>query len=212
MKSPSYVIFIAALCCTGNCFQSKADNYPDQIKWEKINIAFVEFIRNPSLESAKIFSGNLPGDRVLGGNGSRGEILEYIFNEARYRCLEDEMSKGNKYAVEAAYRLLNLTDASYTVILLQTIGDLAKKRPSLFLEILDEYKYSQSIKLLGLPVTETGYLSEPTKIVAELELRRKALEGEKSERYSEIREECLRLLRLSIKYWLDYKIGDCRAA
>ncbi|MFQ6070843.1 MAG: hypothetical protein ACE5LC_10025, partial [Candidatus Aminicenantales bacterium] len=132
--------------------------------------------------------------------GDRRKTVDYILDVFTYGVLENEIWAGNRYAVEAVFRLLNFSDAGFSKDLRTTLATLIRINPRLFLEVLYEYRNSRSVKAAGPPVLilPVAYVDRFKAQVYEYRMRIKALESVDEPKYREIRKACVDLLLKAI--------------
>ena len=176
------------------------------IDWDKVKSAFRDYLKDPVPENAKLFLDTLPKERTSNDMGDENVATLYIYDN----CLSFESGvlgvlAGDAYLAEAAFRLLNFSDAAFSEALREILANLATRNPKLFLKLLEKYKASPHIKRVGYPVYgTTSYARE--EILSEWRKRIEALKTVKETKYRQIRDECIRLLEGAIKYppdWLD---------
>lgn len=164
-----------------------------------IRNAFLAYLDNPSPENGKSFVATLPDKSVcLSNQEERSKTIELIVSSGRNSRLGKRALAGDRYAIEAAFRLLNITDAAYSEMVLILLGDVVRAQPKMFLEVLLSYKDSEQFKADGFPVSMTIYRDD-AKYRRELETRIKALDTIKDTKYTEIRDACILQLRKEIR-------------
>ena len=174
-------------------YQSGAAINEKTMDWDMVKSAFDAFLEYPSPENAKAFSDAIPRDKTKNERGNKSKTIDYITDGLTYGVLDNEILAGNRYAVEAAFRLLNFSDGGFARDLCITLGSLIRINPRLFLEVLYEYKSSWVIKAAGPPVLNLGYAYvDRFKAQAyENRMRIKALESVADPKYMEIRKACV---------------------
>ena len=182
-------------------YQSAANCDEQIIDWDKIKSSFDTYLEYPSPENAKAFLDTLPKDKTENEKGDGSKVLYYIFTFRNYAVLKNEIWAGDRCSTEAAFRLINVADGAYAETLDMTLGALVRINPSLFLEVLYEYKDLWLFKYNGYPVYGVGPgHDERTKAsIYEYRMRIKALESVKDPIYSEIIKACVRQLDEAIK-------------
>jgi hypothetical protein len=178
-----------------------ADYYDEEkLDWPHIIGAYDHFIESPSDETLKQFLITLPPPSELDKEYniySTGDEIKYILRHDNFPVLRAEMMAGNKYATEAMFRLLNLSDGGPMTTIMIILGDLIRVNPRLFLETLMKYKDTLAIKRLGYPVYVVGpaYADRPEARHYELEMRKESLEAVREKEYENIQKECIKLLK-----------------
>jgi hypothetical protein len=184
-------------------YQSGAAIDEEIMDWDKVMSAFDVFLEYPSPENTKAFMDSIPKDETKNESGDASKTIDHIIDAFSYGILENEIWAGNRYAVEAAFRLLNFSDGEFAEDLCTTLGTLIRINPRLFLEVLYEYKNSWFVKEVGPPVHNLGY-AYVDRLKAqqyELRMRIKALESISDPKYMEIRKACIdQLLKDINKY------------
>jgi hypothetical protein len=119
-------------------------------------------------------------------------IIDPVDNSVFGRMVQD----GNEYAVEAAFRLINIsTGGAGAEMLFILLGDVMRVHPRLYLEILDKYKDMEFFKLVRNPVGQTALPLGSEGDKAELQARINALETVNDEQFRTLRDDCINMLR-----------------
>jgi len=172
------------------------------IDWDKVKSTFWDYLKDPVPENAKLFLDTLPKEKTNNETGDKAAATLYIYDN--YLSFEAGVSgvlAGDRYLAEAAFRLLNFSDAGFSESLDQMLGNLARERPRLYLEFLLKHRNGSFIKDVGLPILETNSW-EPEDMIAEWTKRVNALKTVKETKYRQIRDECIRLLEGAINQCL----------
>ena len=194
-KAKLFLCLIAAGLVTylPGSYQSVANSDEQIIDWGKIKSAFDAFLEYPSPENSKAFLDSIPKDKTKNERGDKSKIMDYIIDSFNYGILENEIWAGNRYAVEAAFRLLNFSDGQFAEDLCTTLGTLIRINPRLFLEAIYEYRNSWFVRVAGPPVHnfDLAYADRLKAQTYEYKMRIKALESVSDQKYMEIRKVCV---------------------
>ena len=117
IKNRLFVCLIVAATVTylPGSYQSAANNTEEIMDWGKIKSAFDAFLEYPSPENSKAFLDSIPKDETKNERGDKSKTIDYITDVFSYGILENEIWAGNRYAVEAAFRLLNFSDGEFII-------------------------------------------------------------------------------------------------
>ncbi len=194
-------ILMMSLCSRGYGQSALICTDRSAINWNEIRKAFVAFVNDPSPPKGSSLVGALPGDpaRDTSEPGERLKTVNLIVNpigDSRFRAIALE---GNKYAVEAVFRLLNITDGAHAEMLLMLLGDIVRLHPKLFLEVLYRYKDMETFRFAGYPVKMNKFNMGSPARRHELWSRIEALESVKEEYLQELRDACISELRAALK-------------
>jgi len=202
-KTKLFLCLIVAglVTCLPGSYQSEANIDEQIIDWDKVRSSFDTYLEYPSPENAKAFLDTLPTDNIKVDTDTANKVVDYIYTFRNYAILENEIWAGDRYSTEAAFRLINVADGAFGETLDMTLGALVRINPSLFLEVLYEYKDLWLFKYTGYPVygVGPGYRERTKARIYEYRMRIKALESVKDPKYSEIKEACINRLLESIK-------------
>ena len=190
------LIALGILFSLSRGYQSAANNTEEMIDWDKVKTAFEAYVKDPSQENAKTFLCTLPKDKPENEKGDKGKTAYYIY--VNYSVWERKVLEGERHIIEAVFRLVSVADGAFAEAIWEVLSTLAQINPRLFLEILYEYRNVWYVKHIGYPGIGTKY-DVPRGPISELEMRIKALESVKDPKYSELRDECIRLLRKAIR-------------
>ena len=190
------LIALGILFSLSRGYQSTAKNDEQIIDWDKVRIAFEAYVKDSSLENAKAFLCTLPKDKPENEKGDDSKAGYYIYDN--YSLWESKVLAGDRYITEAVFRLVSVADGAFSEAIWEVLSTLAQINPRLFLEVLYEYRNAWYVKHIGYPGIGTKY-DVPRGPISELEMRIKALESVKDPKYSELRDECIRLLRKAIR-------------
>ena len=177
-------------------YQSMGIDQQELIDWDKVKVAFRDYLRNPVPERAKVFLDTLPREKTRDQTDNESAAVDYIYDN--YLSFEAGVLAGDRYLTEAAFRLLNFSDGDFAEALNEILGKLATLNPRLFLEFLNKYKNSWFVKIVEYPVYGTG-AEKREEILSEWARRIKALKTVKESKFKQIRDECIRLLEEAIK-------------
>jgi hypothetical protein len=190
------LIALGILFSLSRGYQSAASNTEEIIDWDKVRIAFEAYVKDSSPENAKAFLCTLPKDKPEKEKGDARKARHYIYDN--YSLWESKVLAGDRDITEAVFRLVSVADGAFAEAIWEVLSTLAQINPRLFLEILYEYRNVWYVKHIGYPGIGTKY-DVPRGPISELEMRIKALESVKDPKYSELRDECIRLLRKAIR-------------
>jgi|WetSurMetagenome_2_1015567.scaffolds.fasta_scaffold81324_2 hypothetical protein len=172
------------------------------IDWNGIREAYENFIKNPSSCTGAKFLAKLPETPILRVKEVDEKLRTYdlIISPINHSLFRRIVLNGNAYAVEAVFRLLNISDGAGTEELLLLLGRVMKEHPRLYLEILDKYKDMEFFRLVGGYGVEmnTEPLGSKERMV-ELQNRINSLETVQDVRYRVLRDRCILELRKAMK-------------
>ena len=193
------VLLFAAVGMSNNLlggYLVRGSSQEELIDWDKVKSAFRDYLTEPVPEKAKAFLDILPFEGTKNQTGDRSTAVLYIYDN--YLTFEAGVLAGDKYLTEAAFRLLNFSDAAFSEVLDEILGNLATENPRLFLEVLYEYKESWFVKQVRPPVLGTSF-EDLCGDILQWKRRIKALKTVKETKYRQIRDECIRILEETIK-------------
>ena len=197
-----YFRILIILCCYLSLEPSAIAHQEGQpIDWNGIRKAYVSFSKNPSSCNGEVFVKELPKTPILDVRESEEKLNTYylIISPIDHSPFRSIVLDGNRYAVEAVFRLLNISDGAGTEMLFSLLGDVMKLHPRLYLEILDKYKDMEFFKLVGNAVEwNTEPLGSKEEKV-ELQTRIDALETVKDKEYRALRDACILELQKAMK-------------
>lgn len=178
--------------------------------------AFERFVQKPSLLTGSEFYASIMSGKET--DSVKTGILNHIFGRRQmevskgpYRTIAIEMLQQNIYAARAAIRLLEFVDYGWQRPRSETdrvagwigesLGDLARVDPALFLRACYEESGNPYIKTKGFPI---GFIPDilkkkTTRVAYELEMRRKALWSVEEQVLRPIRDECIEAIDRKIK-------------
>ena len=118
------------------------------------------------------------------------------------KTIEKHIHAGDRNAVKAGFRLFNISDGWYSHRLDMALGDLIRINTKLFLEELKSHRNITFVIRRGPPVYPSGdeYVDNFEAQKSEIKLRIKALESIKDKDLIEIRDECIKDLKESLKF------------
>jgi len=180
-------------------YLAKGFGQQELIDWDKVKSTYTEYLKNPTPDNGKRLLEALPQEKTEDEQGDISRAVAYIDND--YIAFEGRILAGDRFLIEAAFRLLNFSDAGFSESLDQMLGNLARERPKLYLEFLLKYRNGSFIRNVGLPILETNSW-EPEDMIAEWTKRVNALKTVKETKYRQIRDECIRLLEGAINQCL----------
>lgn len=183
-------------------YQAKEIDQEMLIDWDKVKSTYLDYLKDPTPDSAKRLLAALPLDRTENQTGDQSAAISYIYDS--YPVLKIKVLGGDRYLTEAVFRLLDYSDGAFAEALNEILGKLATLNPRLFLEFLNKYKNSWFVKIVEYPVYGTG-AEKREEILSEWARRIKALKTVKESKFRQVRDECIRLLEEAIKYppeWL----------
>jgi hypothetical protein len=189
--------------------------------WSRAKDAFDRLIREPSSLTGSEFYVSISGGK--GMDSDKTEILDHIFgrnpdlfSSSRYGTIAIEMLQGDIYAAKSAIRLLEFVDNGWqrprsvttraAGWMGESLGDLVRVDPALFLRACYEERENPYLKEKGLPV---GFVpgimnKKTTRASYELEMRRKALQLVEDQELRLVRDLCIEAIDREIKkYGLD---------
>ena len=172
-------------------YLAKGFGQQELIDWDKVKSTYTEYLKNPTPDNGKRLLEALPQEKTEDEQGDISRAVAYIDND--YIAFEGRILAGDRFLIEAAFRLLNFSDAGFSESLDQMLGNLARERPKLYLEFLLKYRNGSFIRNVGLPILETNSW-EPEDMIAEWTKRVNALKTVKETKYRQIRDECIRQL------------------
>lgn len=172
---------------------------------ESVRMAFEEFVRCPSNETARAFRDSIPLHKE---NGYTDKIQGLIFLGGRsversqgYLVLEREALAGNRNAAEALFRMYAISPGGLdTRELRESLSKLIRINPRLFLETLRSFEdvldpdWKESL-VLFLP----AYFQEKSQMIHEYTMRQKALAGVTTPSLRELNEYCFNSLDKAIR-------------
>jgi hypothetical protein len=178
------------------------------LRWAIAKKAFDRFKREPTSLTAHDFYISISDHE--GDNGDRTEILDHIFGSddmmvtiGEYPIINIEMRQGNIYAARSAIKLIGFIDngwrrprhlrARVGILVGDSLGDLIRINPSVFLWACNEERNNPYIKTNGFPI---GFISRlmtgiESRLSYELEMRRKALCSVDIIALRFVRDECI---------------------
>ena len=175
--------------------------------WANAKDAFDRLVREPSPSTARGFY--VSAFDSPGINNDKTEILDHIFgrflgvSDGRYKIIAIEMLHGEVYAARSAIRLLDYVrmgwqkpraqTARIFIRVGETLGELIRVNPALFLRACHEESADPYLKKIGWPVGFIPEIMAKTKTRAsyELEMRREALLAVKDPQLRIIRDKCI---------------------
>jgi hypothetical protein len=167
----------------------------EPIDWCKIRTSFKAFVDDPSPANGRIFVDALPKRPSRNPNEiefkERLKTLDLIVNPIGHSAFRKITIDGNRYAFEAVFRLLNISDAAYSEMLLSLLGEIVRIHPRKFLDVLYEYRDMEAFVADGFPVTWTKYDPRSKEEENELRMRIEALDSVSDEKYREVRDICV---------------------
>ncbi|MBN2256849.1 MAG: hypothetical protein JW704_03370, partial [Anaerolineaceae bacterium] len=181
--------------------QSAVAQEGSTVDWEGIRKSYCAFVANPSAYNGEVFVKQLPSTPILFLKEFEEKLKTYDLivkpiDNSQFRRIA---LKGNIYAVEAVFRLLNMSDGSGTEMLFILLGDIMRLHPSLYLEILEKYINMDFFRLVGNAVAMNAMPLGSEEEKAELKARIDALGTVKDEKYLGLRDACILELRKAIK-------------
>jgi hypothetical protein len=114
--------------------------------------------------------------------------------------LERGVLAGHRTEVRLAFRLLHVSDGAFAEELLQMLGDLAGQHPLIYLEELARCR--PEFSSLMDPIQSVGWIWGETPVnaaISQLRQRQNALRSVRSRPLSPLRDECLRVLVVSLR-------------
>jgi hypothetical protein len=170
------------------------------IDWDKIRRIFIAYLKSPTSENGTLFVEALPRHQVYDADQEEViKTIDLILGDGVCSPFSRRVIEGDRNAVEALFRMLNITDAGATEMVLELIGEVVRQYPRIFLAVLYEYKDSDMFKIGGYPVKMNRYEINSEEERRELRMRIKALETVKDPIFADIRDECIRELRRILK-------------
>lgn len=180
--------------------------------------AFEQFIQKPSWFTASVFYFSISSGQET--DGVKAGILDHIFQRSRhqiylsiipFKTIAIEMLQGNIFAARAAIRLLEFVDTgSWRTQSERTrvagwiggsLGEMVRVDPALFLRACSEERENPYLKEKGFPVVFIPAIMKKrtTRVLYELEMRRKALWSVEDPELRPIRDECIKVIDREIK-------------
>lgn len=170
---------------------------------ESVKTAFEEFVRCPSMANARAFRDSITLNKQEGYTYEIQNLMligYFLRRTLGYLVLEREAIAGNRYAAEALFRMYNIFPGGIGIVeLRESLSQLIRINPKLFLEALNSYK-----DVLDLDDKEglIGFL--PFHIrnheILEYKMRQEALAGVAAPFLREIREYCVDTLGEEIRF------------
>jgi hypothetical protein len=172
------------------------------VDWSGIREAYIAFVKNPSPCNGEVFVNKLPEMPILDVKEVKEKLKTYflIISPIDISPFRRIVLDGNRYAVEAVFRLLNISDGAGTEELVILLGEVMRLHPRLYLETLDKYKDMEFFKITGsygVAMTTEPLGSKEEKV--ELQARIDALETVKDKEYRALRDARILELQKAIK-------------
>jgi len=204
----AFLVSIVLLCCAFLRQPETNDQTSLPSALIRARGALERFVQKPSSQTGSEFYASISGGK--GTESFKTGILDHIFGRRRtevsigpYRTIAIEMLQGNIYSAKAAIRLLEFVDSRWQRPRSETIrvagwigeslGDLARVNPALFLRACYEERENPYVKHRGFPI---GFIPDimkekTTRVVYELEMRKKALWSVEDLELWPVRAECI---------------------
>jgi hypothetical protein len=176
------------------------------INWERVEIAARTYFEYPSSENARLLYQVLPEQPLRGDVNPDHFYRLFNFMSEKFDVLERQVSVGDREAVKLGFRLYNFYDGLHVMHLDRIMADLVRSHPQLYLEELKSSPNAQRIKELGYPLSDSSFDSEGKweALRYELEMRVKALESVTDNALIDLRDTCLKEIRVfTTKYYHD---------
>lgn len=184
-KTVIFAVLIIILIATP---VSGQEMMPQELK-KRVLSAWEKYIYWPSPENAREIANTIPEKWI----GITIDLSE-IFYDEDFKILEINMFSGEKEAIGVIYKMKNISDAAQHEMLNYELGYLIRINPRVFLrELVRNRRYVADIAEI---IMNYGSFA-PDNRAADYERRAriKALESVNEKEFSEIKEECLNVLR-----------------
>jgi|GEM_PF-2217651 len=180
--------------------QELYQNNNASIDWDIVLIEFQRFLNHPCQKETKLFLATLPNDKAKLEIGDKENFL-HLLAGWEYHILSNEIRLGNRPAVEAAFRLLNILEPQSQAEICIDLSHLIRINPQLFLELAHKYKDSYFIRREGFPVSLfiPAYEQRLMARIYELEMRMRALGQINIDEIEETKVACLEVLNSNLE-------------
>lgn len=181
------------------CLLNAEEQKDIKIDWERLKEASTAYFDYPSSENAYKFYLSLPEEDIVIKRSEGGSVKDFIVDN--FGMLITQIYASDRNAVKVAFRLYNISDGYFTTMIDMTLGDLIRINARLLLEELVKHKKIKYIESCGPSVDIMGeeYVDRFKAQELEIRLRIKALESVQDKELREIRDECIRILKESLK-------------
>jgi len=195
------IIFYLTLSLGTAIFLLYGQEREAKVDWERIKGAGEAYFACPSSENARNLYLSLPEEDIGNRRGEGSKIIRFVSDDKNLDILEKHIHASDRNAVKAAFRLFNISDGWFAHRLDKALGDLIRINTKLFLEELKNHRNIAFVIRCGPPVYPLGdkYVDRFEARKSEIKLRIKALESIKEEGLIEIRDECIKDLKESLK-------------
>lgn len=176
------VSLLPLLILTFYCGPLLASHQESGTDWNKVREAFRSYISDPSRIHGRELVRSLPTTRnVLSEMEApykdRLATLSLIFAFDYFSQFMERVREGDRYAIEAAFRIFNFTDGGASEEIMIILGDSLRENPLAFLTVAKKHqKLLNSLDFLA-PAIITRYEVGSSLEASELKLRLKALES-----------------------------------
>lgn len=193
--SITFLIITLVFCI---CGQPRKDSQKEEqiTDWDNMCGSFEKFVNHPCPSETRAFLETLPGDRANKEKGDKDKFFKLMAGWG-YNILSNEITLGNRPAIEAAFRLLNILEEESLHNICVDLSRLIRLNPQGFLEFAYEYKDSYYIKNESYPVRFfiPSYDQLWTAQLFELEMRLRALEQINEDKLREVKAACVICLK-----------------
>lgn len=169
-------LLILAICC-GPLLVSHQETGTD---WNKVREAFKSYIRDPSQIHGHELVRVLPTTRnVLSEMEApykeRLATLSLIFASDSSSQFIERIREGDRYAIEAAFRIFNFADGGASEEIMIILGDSLRENPLTFLTVAKKHQKMLNSADFLAPAIMTRYEVGSNLEASELKMRLKAL-------------------------------------
>ncbi|NLH75538.1 MAG: hypothetical protein GX465_00680 [Acidobacteria bacterium] len=182
------------------------------IDWNKVQEAFKSYINDPSIIHGHELVRVLPTTRhVLGemeaAYKDRLATLSLIFAADCFSQFIERVRGGDRYAIEAAFRIFNFTDGGASEEIMIILGDSLRENPLDFLIVAKKHKKLSNSEDYLAPAIMTRYEVGSDLETSELRLRLKALESVDEPGLFEVRRALIEEISKALRDDLPEKVG-----